>query len=733
VSLRVWAPTARSVRVLLYEDSRQAEPVRAVPMAEERGVWRAALDASWKNRFYLYEVAVYVPETGGIATNLVTDPYSRGLGTNSARSQLVDLDDPSLEPEGWDALRKPALAAPEDIALYELHVRDFSAADATVPAPLRGTFLAFTADSDGTRHLRALAEAGISHVHLLPVFDIATIDERRAGWADPGDLSAWPADSEEQQAAIGRIADRDGYNWGYDPFHFGVPEGSYSTDPDGTARILEFRRMVQALAGLGLRTVMDVVYNHTHASGQSDRSVLDRIVPGYYHRLNADGRVETSTCCANTASEHRMMEKLMVDDLVHWARDYRIDGFRFDLMGHHMKRNMEAARDALRALTPERDGVDGSAIYLYGEGWDFGEVGQGKRGVNATQANLAGTGIGTFNDRIRDALRGGSPFTDRRDQGFVSGLFTAPAHNGAGSAERGRLLEQMDRLRAGMAGNLKNYRFVSRAGTEGPASVLGAYTLDPQEAINYASAHDNETLFDKLAWAMPGAAAVEDRARAQTLALGIVALAQGIPFFHAGCEILRSKSFDADSYNSGDWFNRLDFSYRTNNFGAGLPPAAKNRDRWPLMRPLLARRDLAPDRAAILAARDRFLAFLSVRQSSPLFRLRTAEDVQRRLAYLNTGPGQVPGLLVLTLNDEGEGLEDLDPTWRRIVVLANASPEPVTFGDPSWQRAALEIHPALARSVDERVRGAAFDPRQGAVRVPGRTLAVFVEAEPAGR
>ncbi len=212
------------------------------------------------------------------------------------------------------------------------------------------------------------------------------------------------------------VRDRDGFNWGYDPYHYTVPEGSYSTDPSGSARIREFREMVQALNTAGLRVVMDVVYNHTHASGQNDKSVLDKVVPGYYHRLNAEGAVEKSTCCANTASEHVMMEKLMVDSLRTWATAYKVDGFRFDLMGHHMVANMLKVRERLSALTLDRDGVDGSKIYLYGEGWDFGEVAYGARGLNATQANLAGTGIGTFNDRMRDAVRGGSAFGGLHDQ-----------------------------------------------------------------------------------------------------------------------------------------------------------------------------------------------------------------------------------------------------------------------------------------------------------------------------
>ena len=354
-------------------------------------MWSITGDASWKDKYYLYEVEVYVHSTGQVEHNLVTDPYSFSLAMNSTRSQIVDLSDPALKPAGWDELVKPALAAPEDISIYEIHVRDFSVNDPSVPDELQGHVQGLYAatDSMACNHLKALQEAGLTHLHLLPVFDIATINENKAEWQepDPDVLATYPPDSDQQQAAVAATEDLDGFNWGYDPFHYTTPEGSYSTDPDGTTRIVEFREMVQALnEDVGLRVVMDVVYNHTNSAGQDEKSVLDRIVPGYYHRLNDQGQVETSTCCANTASEHNMMEKLMVDSLVVWANEYKVDAFRFDLMGHHMKRNMLNVRAALDALTLAEDGVDGKAIYIYGEGWNFGEVADNARGVQGHTA-----------------------------------------------------------------------------------------------------------------------------------------------------------------------------------------------------------------------------------------------------------------------------------------------------------------------------------------------------------
>ena len=316
----------------------------------------------------------------------------------------------------------------------------------------------------------------------------------------------------------------DGYNWGYDPWHYTTPEGSYATDPDGTTRIVEYREMVEALNETGLRVVMDVVYNHTTASGQDPKSVLDKVVPGYYHRLDADGDIETSTCCQNTATEHRMMEKLMVDSVVTWAKQYKVDGFRFDLMGHHSKANMLAVRAALDALTLAEDGVDGKSIYLYGEGWNFGEVQNNARFVQATQLNMAGTGIGTFNDRLRDAVRGGGPFdTDPRLQGFATGLSFDPNGADQGDDPHAKLLLEQDQIRVGLTGNLRDYEFEGMDGT----IITGAdvdyngspagYTDDPQEAITYVDAHDNETLFDALQYKLPADTTMAERVRAQVV------------------------------------------------------------------------------------------------------------------------------------------------------------------------------------------------------------------------
>ena len=741
-TIRVWAPTARTVRFFLYPNAATERPEATLPMRVDpaTGVWTIVGEPEWNEKYYLFEVQVFVPSENGVRTNLVTDPYSLSLSMNSARSQIVDLNAPDLQPQGWDTFAKPSLAAPEDIVIYELHVRDFSVNDPSVPENLQGTFKAFTLDdSNGMQHLAALARHGLTHLHLLPTFDIATIDENKTNWTSPtfDELAAFPPDSEEQQALLNPVRDLDGFNWGYDPFHYNVPEGSYSTDPNGPERIVEFREMVQSVNDIGLRLVIDVVYNHTNASGQSERSVLDRIVPGYYHRLNDAGRVERSTCCDNTATEHNMMRKLMVDSVILWARDYKVDGFRFDLMGHHMKEDMLAVREALDSMTLEEDGVDGRSIYVYGEGWNFGEVADDARGVNATQSNMAGTGIGTFNDRLRDAARGGSPFGGQTEQGFVTGLYVDPNDFDQGTPEEQleRLLNFADLIRVGLAGNLRDYSFIGASGetvTGFDVSYNGSpagYTEDPQEHIVYVSKHDNETLFDVIQYKAPQTTSTADRARMQTLGSSVVMFSQGLPFFQAGDDLLRSKSLDRNSYNSGDWFNRLDFTYQMNNWGIGLPPAADNQGVWPIMQPLLADPALMPTPADIAFARDTFRELLEIRRSSPLFRLQTAVDVQSRLAFHNTGPEQLPGLIVMSLSDVVG--DNLDPNYGLLVVLFNARPEAVTFTEAALTDLPLELHPVLANSVDPVVQTAVFNPTSGEFSVPGRTTAVFVLSEEA--
>ena len=722
----LWAPTAQSVKL------RLRDAPRAVPMARDArsGVWSAA--GNWTGKYYQFEVVAYAPSTRRIETNVVTDPYSTALAANSTHSLFADLSAAPATPAGWAKLRKSPPAAH---TLYELHVRDFSIGDSSVPPAWRGTYKAFTAPgSDGMKHLRGLAQAGLTTVHLLPTFDIATIAERRSDHQTPDcDLPSLPPDSDQQQACVAKVADTDGFNWGYDPYHYNAPEGSYATNPDGVVRTREYREMVAALDRIGLRVVADVVYNHTAAAGQDSRSVLDRVVPGYYQRLDADGAIATSTCCANTAPENAMMGKLVVDSVVHWARTYKIDGFRFDLMGHHPKANILAVRAALDRLTLARDGVDGKKILLYGEGWNFGEVANDARFVQATQANMAGTGVATFTDRLRDAVRGGGPFDDDpRIQGFASGLFTDPnasPANGDAAAQKARLLHYQDLIKLGLAGNLRDYRFVDSAGHSVKGSEVdyngapAGYAAQPREVITYVDAHDNEALYDALAYKLPASTPMADRVRMQQVALATAFLGQGVPFVHAGSEILRSKSLDRNSFNSGDWFNRLDYSYRSNGFGSGLPPAPDNASKWGYARPLLGDAALRPSGAQIVASRDVAAQWLAIRRSSPLFTLGRADLVQQKVSFPLDGPDQPAGLVVMRIDDTVG--PDVDRRLGGIVVVFNAADTAQTVTVPGLVNRRLALHPVQASGADPVVRDARAS--GGVLTVPARTVAVFTD------
>ena len=498
--------------------------------------------------------------------------------------------------------------------------------------------------------------------------------------------------------------------------------------PDGSGRILEFRQMVQALNQTDLRVVMDVVYNHTSQSGQDPKSVLDKIVPGYYYRLDVEGNVTTSTCCQNTATENVMMEKLMVDSVVTWAKEYKVDGFRFDLMGHHMLRNMQAVRTALDNLTLKKDGVDGKSIYIYGEGWDFGEVANNARGVNATQLNIGGSGIGVFNDRLRDAVRGGNPFDDLRLQGFSTGLFIDPNQAELRTAEQqlSKLQDYTDWIRIGMAGNLRDYQLMRADGqTVDGAHIMyngiqAGYTLDPQENIIYVSAHDNETIFDAVQGKAAASAGLADRIRMNNLALSIPMLSQGVPFFHAGDDILRSKSLDRNSYDSGDWYNAIDWSFTSNNWGIGLPiEGSSNRE---IFQPLLANPALKPQNGDITSASAVFDEFLQIRKSSALFRLQTADLVLRSLTFLNNGPSATPGLIVMRLQD----VDKLDAKYSEILVLINANHQPIQFSDKALAGMAYILHPVQQSSTDSALREAKFEPTSATFSLPAITTAVFV-------
>ena len=747
----LWAPTAKSVALVSWNTSTPSgsdadipgDGLRTDAVRGDDGRWSVdnAAGEIHEGAQYLWEVSVYVPETGKVKKNLVTDPYSVSLTVDSTRSVAVNMNNPSTVPAVWTNSKAPVIQDDAQRSIYELHVRDFSAADTSVPEYMRGTYMAFTQfESNGMRHLDELARAGMNTVHLLPTFDIATIPEKRADQKTPAiPEDAGPA-SEEQQAAVSAVADQDAYNWGYDPLHWMAPEGSYATSShqNGGARVREFRSMVGGLHSIGMQVVLDQVYNHTPAAGQSASSILDRVVPGYYQRLNASGGVETSTCCSNVATENAMSEHLMIDSMIHWAKYYHVDGFRFDLMGHHPAAEMKRAKEALKSLTLEKDGVDGSRLYIYGEGWNFGEVANNALFTQATQGQLDGTGIGAFNDRLRDAVHGGGPFDEdhRVFQGFGSGAFSD--FNGldtrSEAERRADYLHRVDLVKLGLAGNLKDYTLTTYDGK----TVLGAqldyngqgagFASQPAENVNYVDAHDNETLFDLVTYKMPADAPMDHRVRMSLISQASVALSQSPSFWASGTEMLRSKSLDRDSFNSGDYYNAIDWTMHDNGFGHGLPVKSKNGAAWDHMRPLLENPDLKPSPEQIDTSSEIAMDFLRVRSSSRLFTLGSADLIRSKVSFPNSGEGAVDGTIVMLINDEAGVGSDVDAALDGALVVFNATDKTVTTAVDGLAGRVFKLHDAQANGSDAVVKDSSFDAKTGSVTVPARTVAVFTQA-----
>ena len=735
LKIKVWAPTAQNVSLLLFKSQTDTAPERTIAMKEEVGVWVAKGEESWKGKYYQFSVQVYVSSDQAIDANVTTDPYSVDLSLNGTMSRITDLTEASTKPDGWDLLPSPTLQSINDISIYELHVRDFSVGDSTVPAEKQGTYEAFTdLNSAGMRHLHDVATAGIKAVHLLPTFHFGSINEDKTQWATTGPLAQYAPDGQQQQQAVENIQTTDAYNWGYDPVHYMAPEGGYATDP--SKRVLQYRDMVEGLHLDGLRVIQDVVFNHTYTYGETPTANLDEVVPNYYHRLDAFGAVETGSCCYDTASEHQMMEKLMIDTAVLNAKQYKIDGFRFDAMGLHFVYNMVDIRNALNALTMEKDGVDGSKIYMYGEGFQIAEAANNAIGPNASQINLYGTGIGSFNDRIRDSIRGGNEFgTDFQVQGFATGLATDSStytnQNTATNDQLATLLSDADLIRLSLAGNLKNYSFVDAQGQTVTGAQLSyggqpaGYAATPLEDVNYCSVHDNQTLFDAIQLKVAASDTIAMRGRRQVVAMSLIALAQGVPFYQAADDLLRSKDMDNGSYNSGDWFNKIDWSRQGNNWGIGLPIANVNQAQWPLEQPLLASSALKATPEDISDTTQAFQAFLQIRYSTNLFRMSTLAEVQANLSFLNTGQAQIPGLIVMKLDDNGHNYAGA----RHLVVFFNASNTEVTFQNRALAHMQFHLHPVLAKSQDPDIHRSVLINETGTANIPALTTVVFVSSQ----
>jgi len=734
IGLKVWSPTAVNVQLNLYKSEKDTGPNIKINMSKDDfGVWSAEIGKEYNNYFYTYSVNVFNPMIKSLTSSEVTDPYSIGLSTNSLRSQILDINDAGLIPYGFKTFSQ--INKPNKI-IYEVHLRDLTAQDFSIPESLRGKYLALTQkNGNAYKHLKDLSENGLTHVHFLPLNDFASVDEDETNRTDVDiNLPINGGNSDLPQAELNKLRHVDSYNWGYDPYHYLTPEGSYSTKPNGATRIIELRSMIKSLNDIGLKTIVDVVFNHTYSSGLDRFSVLNKIVPYYYYRYDNYGNVANSSCCSDTASENKMMEKLMIDTVVFWAKNYKIDGFRFDLMSFHTKENLRNIRKALNELTITKDGVDGKSIYLYGEGWSFGSLFERRSDLSMNQLNAFGEGVGFFNDRFRDAIRGGTTDAkEKSDQGFVTGLYTdfnaeianrnTPTNLGD---QKFKLNILKDVVKIGLAGNLRDYVYKNFVGDHIKASqfifrgVPTAYAATTDETNNYVSAHDGYTLWDAISakapfytyGRSPGLATTFEKQRMVHLALGLTLLSQGVPFIEGGSELLRSKSGDVDGYDSGDWFNHISYDFNDNNWGKGLPPSFKNYNDWSFWSPRLADINMKPAAKDVENNLILFKALLKVRQGSTLFNNKNAREAMQTVKFLESNLDET-GMIGMQLKNQNE----------EMLVFFN-----VNNSEKYFQNAALnnnyQMHPEFNQKHDAILKKVRIEP--GQVLIPGRSIVVLV-------
>ena len=742
VTFKLWAPTARSVSAVLYAKDKTL--IKEVPLAEdETGMWTAeSADVKANETYYRFKVKVYRPDTMKVAEYEVTDPYSLALSTNSEYSLVADLDADETKPSGWDAdVPARSQATSQDlasIAVTETHLRDITVgADKGVSAAHQGKYLGLTeTDTTVVKHLKALSDAGMTHIELLPIYDFSTVNEAKGKTIDlntscddaksilgssdavcsdstvgaalkalaEADIKANdPSTTHGVSDLLAKIKNNDSYNWGYDPFHYGVPEGSYATDPEGLQRTVELRQMIESLhKDTKLNVVMDVVYNHTDGAGdptKNSTSVLDAVVPWYYNRLDiVSGGVKAATCCKDSASEHKMFQKLMEDTLVTWVDKYHIDAFRFDLMGYIPKDVMQETLKNVKDRT-KKD------VFFFGEGWDPDGSASAKF-TASTQKTMGGTGIGTFNDRIRDAVRGVGPFdhagkTDEDAQnfmltkkGFATGMCTSAdvtadgndarcfelgttGDDASSSANKSFARKRMDWIRVTMAGGIRTYEFTDYQGDKSKGENDGywgspvGYTEKPYETINYVSKHDNATLFDLITYTSTGDETMALQTRQQALGLATAILGQGVFFDQQGSDLLRSKSFENDSYNSGDFTNAVNYTDNaTNGYGNGYSNESKDKDDWMAVKQLYTK--TAKDPKAYNAGlqgkkqvmKKYYQELLKIRSTYKNFiSLGDAEKIKNGVKFLNTGKDQTIGLIAMEITtSEGKLLVAINAT-----------------------------------------------------------------------
>ncbi len=499
---KVWAPKASEVKLRLYEAGNGGEATSTIDLKKGlKGTWSVTINKDIKNKYYTFQV-----QQDGKWLREAPDIYAKAVGVNGARGMVADMA--STNPAGWRNDKKPIQKSFNDIIIYETHIRDISE-DPNSGIKNKGKFLGLTetgtkspqGEATGLDHIK---ELGVTHVHLLPSFDFNSVDETKPSAGQ--------------------------YNWGYDPLNYNVPEGSYSTNPyDGNVRIKEFKQMVQALHKNGLRVILDVVYNHTSDIAHSN---FAQFAPGYFYRHNPDGSYSNATGCGNeVASEMPMVRKFMIESVVYWAKEYHLDGFRFDLMGVHDIETMNMISDTLHKIDP--------TIFIYGEGWTAGNspLPETLKAVKKNASKLHQAAV--FSDDLRDGLKGG--WGDLKEKGFVSG-------NNA-----------MDEsVKFGIVASTPNSQV-----DYGKVNYSKApWATEPYQTITYVSCHDDNTLWDRLKISNPDAPEA-DRIKMDKLAAAIVLTSQGVSFLHSGAEILRTKQGIPNSFNKPDSINQIDWSRKT--------------------------------------------------------------------------------------------------------------------------------------------------------------------------
>jgi pullulanase len=503
-TFKIWSPPATAAKLFIYQKDAGGNAMRSISLVKNAmGVWSANVKGDWKNYYYTFQVLV-----NGKWLQQVPDPYAKAVGTNGQRAMVLDLK--TTNPPGWEKDKSPALAQKTDAIIYELHVRDASIA-ANSGIQEKGKFLglaeAGTTNGNGlSTGLDHLKELGITHVQLLPVFDFQSVDEKNPNAS---------------------------YNWGYDPLNYNTPEGSYASNAaDGAVRIREFKQLVQTLHQNGLRVIMDVVYNHT---ALTENSNFNQLVPGYYYRQDQQtGKFSNASACGNeTASERAMFQQFMLASMQFWIQEYHIDGFRMDLMGIHDINTINLIAQELHKIKPD--------VLLFGEGWTGGAspLPDSERALKANAARL--DRVGVFSDDIRDAIKG-SVF-DHEDNGFASGKTT---------------VDESVKFGIVAACQHPQVEYAKVNYSKAP------YAAQPYHTITYCECHDNHVLWDRLSNSA-NKATVEEREQMHRLALSIVLTSQGISFLHAGAEFLRTKQNVENSYQSPDRINAIDWTLKTKN------------------------------------------------------------------------------------------------------------------------------------------------------------------------